>query len=722
MVDGQRQVAHPLGEVAVVLLGEDRRRREDQHLLAVGRRLDRGAQRHLGLAEADVAADQPVHRPLRLHVGLDRVDRVELVDGLLVRELGLELLDQLAVRREPVTTTGAPLGVEVDQLARHLVRGLARAGLDRLPALAAELRQRRMPRSAGHVAGDLGQLVDGDEDLVVAVVLELEVVARDAADGLGVEAVEARDPVVLVDHVVAGPQVGEAAQRVPAPAAPPRLVVGVGLAPPHQTVVRQHRQLHARGDEAVTQVRDHEPGSLAVEVAVADPLRPDPRQVVRRAVAVALTPPGDDGPVAGPQQLLELGLRRGQVAGRQVARLRVQLQVLVLQQAGDPQLGAVAQLLQDDVGLDVEVAGVLVVERGGDVLPLVVQRRGDLLVGDQHDDRVVGHQVEEATEAVDRQQVGDVEVLVAAGGLLALGPAQRRGDLRRLAVLGGQLRRRRDLDPLELAERTLGEDRERTDRLDLDVEQVDADRVVLGRREDVEDPAADRELPAVADLVDALVAAADQVLGAVVEVEQLADLQQEPVGTQLRVGHRLRQCDRRGDDDRGLLVRTVALGVGEQRVERRHAHADEVRRRVELRLVGDPARRVEADRSRVQPRAQVAGQLAGGLVVRRDHQRRTAESDRAVDPVERPGDHERAHRRGDEHPPTFPGDPRPGGFVGEVAEERAQRGRHTDGPSRGRPTILRARRRWSAGRGPDAVLRRMREDERHAEDRKRGGR
>ena len=61
-VDRERVVLEALGERAVVLLGEDRRRRQDEHLLAVVGGLEGGAQRDLGLAVADVAADQAVHR------------------------------------------------------------------------------------------------------------------------------------------------------------------------------------------------------------------------------------------------------------------------------------------------------------------------------------------------------------------------------------------------------------------------------------------------------------------------------------------------------------------------------------------------------------------------------------------------------------------------------------------------------------------------------------
>ena len=120
-------------------------------------------------------------------------------------------------------------------------------------------------------------------------------------------------------------------------------------------------------------------------------------------------------------------------------------------------------------------------------------------------------------------------------------------------AIRGEFRRRRDLDPLGLAERALGEGREPAQRLDPDVEQLDAAGAVLGRREDVEDLAADRELAAVVDLVDPLVARGDEVGGALVEVEQLADLENEAVRTELGVGDLLGQCDR-GDDDDGRFI------------------------------------------------------------------------------------------------------------------------------------------------------------------------
>ena len=63
----------------LVLKREHRRRREERDLLAVHHRLERGAHRHLGLAVADVAAQQAIHRRRRFHVALDVGDRRLLV-------------------------------------------------------------------------------------------------------------------------------------------------------------------------------------------------------------------------------------------------------------------------------------------------------------------------------------------------------------------------------------------------------------------------------------------------------------------------------------------------------------------------------------------------------------------------------------------------------------------------------------------------------------------
>ena len=87
-----RQAGETLAEDARVLAGEQRRRHDDRGLLAVDRGGEGGAQRHLRLAEADVAADEPVHRPAGREVVERRLDRVRLVLRLVIGKAGAEFV------------------------------------------------------------------------------------------------------------------------------------------------------------------------------------------------------------------------------------------------------------------------------------------------------------------------------------------------------------------------------------------------------------------------------------------------------------------------------------------------------------------------------------------------------------------------------------------------------------------------------------------------------
>ena len=202
-----------------------------------------------------------------------------------------------------------------------------------------------------------------------------------------------------------------------------------------------------------------------------------------------------------------------------------------------------------------------------------------------------------------------------SGGGLVL----ERGNLGQLPVLLGELRCGRDLDQLGVPKRALGERREPPQRLDLVSEQIDPDGAVLGRREQVEQAAANRELATVLDLVDALIACRNEVAGGLLEVEQLARPQGEAVGSECRIGHLLGQ--RHGaDDDDGRLA--ALAGLVAQRVERRDPQADQVRRWGEVRLVGDASARVVTDGPGLQPGAEPRREIASGPVVPRDDDRR----------------------------------------------------------------------------------------------------
>ena len=173
--DLERERGEPLRERRLVLRGEDGRRHEDGDLLAVLGRLERGPQRDLGLAIADVADHEPVHRPDELHVGLDLGRGAQLVDRLLVREGRLHLGLPRRIGRERVAPRVGARGVQREQLLGQVVDRLADPLLGAQPLGPAEPRQGRS--LAARIAADPADLLDRDEDPVAAGERQLEVVA-----------------------------------------------------------------------------------------------------------------------------------------------------------------------------------------------------------------------------------------------------------------------------------------------------------------------------------------------------------------------------------------------------------------------------------------------------------------------------------------------------------------------------------------------------------------
>ena len=259
-------------------------------------------------------------------------------------------------------------------------------------------------------------------------------------------------------------------------------------------------------DEALAQPRlgEGEPG-LGRERAAVEDRDVDAVEAVAGALRLPDAVEGDDGAVAGADQFLQLALGLLEAAGRGLGPRGAEGVLVVLAGAGQGERRrARAERLGD---VDVEVAGVVGVHRGRRVLPVVAQRRLDLLGGDEDHGGRVGDEVERGAEAVERQDLGEARRLPSLLGRL------HRRQLGELAVLDVELGGRRQLDPLGVAERALGEGREPAHRLDLVAEELDPHRPLLGRREDVEDAAAQGELAALLDLLDALVAGRDEVAG-----------------------------------------------------------------------------------------------------------------------------------------------------------------------------------------------------------------
>ena len=82
----QRQIAEPFGKIAVMLTCQQSRWRNNRHLISSHGSSECGTHRNLGLAEADVTANQPVHRFARCHVVEYLDDNPLLIVGFLIGE------------------------------------------------------------------------------------------------------------------------------------------------------------------------------------------------------------------------------------------------------------------------------------------------------------------------------------------------------------------------------------------------------------------------------------------------------------------------------------------------------------------------------------------------------------------------------------------------------------------------------------------------------------
>ena len=121
-----------------MLARQQRRRHHDGDLLAVHRGDESGAQRDLGLAEADIAANQPVHRPAGGQIVEHGLDGGVLVVGLLVGEAGAEFVVEAGGDGKLRRLAQLPLGRDLDQLAGDLADAVLHPRLARLPGGAAE--------------------------------------------------------------------------------------------------------------------------------------------------------------------------------------------------------------------------------------------------------------------------------------------------------------------------------------------------------------------------------------------------------------------------------------------------------------------------------------------------------------------------------------------------------------------------------------------------------
>ena len=180
----ERVGAETVAEGALVLLGQHRGGHQHRHLLASAAGAEGRANGHLGLAEAHVAADQPVHRARLMHVALHRSDGGALIGRLFVGEARLEFPLPCGIGGKRQTRRGRAHGLHAQHLACEIAHRLAHALLLRLPSLAADRAQRWSCGAAADVLLDQIHARGGQVKARAAVEFQGEVFAFTGAVGV----------------------------------------------------------------------------------------------------------------------------------------------------------------------------------------------------------------------------------------------------------------------------------------------------------------------------------------------------------------------------------------------------------------------------------------------------------------------------------------------------------------------------------------------------------
>ncbi len=173
----QRPAGKPLREGVVMLAREDGGRRDDGDLHPAHGGDKGPAQGNLGLAETDIAADQPVHGPAGGEIAQHIVNRVELVVGFLIGEARGELLIEAMTGIGDLALLQETLRRDLHQLGGHLQDALLGLRLSGLPTGPAKLVEHASGILAA-IAADEVDILHRQEDPVAAGIFQLKAIMR----------------------------------------------------------------------------------------------------------------------------------------------------------------------------------------------------------------------------------------------------------------------------------------------------------------------------------------------------------------------------------------------------------------------------------------------------------------------------------------------------------------------------------------------------------------
>ena len=199
----EREVCKTLFQIVIVLVDEKCRRCEQSRLLSFRNALEYGSRCDFCFAVSDISAQETVHRKRLLHVFLDLLDSAELIVGLGVREVLLELRLPHGVLSESITACRLPFCIQPDEILRDSLDRFACTFSLPLPAASRQTGQsRRIARVAYIFLYDV-QLLGRYVQNIRACVADNEVVARLSVGSHRLYAFESADAVGLMDDVVA---------------------------------------------------------------------------------------------------------------------------------------------------------------------------------------------------------------------------------------------------------------------------------------------------------------------------------------------------------------------------------------------------------------------------------------------------------------------------------------------------------------------------------------
>ena len=618
--DFDRFAREALRQRLPVLLAQHGGRHQECDLPAGGDGQEGRAGGDLGLAEADVAAHQAVHRTGPAHVRQHFFGGAALVRRVLERKARLELFVAGVGSRKLEPRQRLARGDHRHQLVGHVLHRPAGAALALGPARSAEPVERRGRLVGVGIALHLAKLRDRDVELVAArEAQQQELLFHAPGHQLGEPAIAA-DPVLGVDQQIVDLDLGQAVDGLAA-------ARGAHRAPTHaraeDVLLGQQHQPLAGPVEALGELRGRHIDLAGVRPRVQRrPRRRGERQLERvvpqdvdqtfrrrgRGAQQAHAAAGL-GPVRQPVR------ERLQGAPRAAPRLDLPPQPAVVRRAQVlPQLLGVGarrtqRVQQDRPARQQQVAGVVAAQverirvRYQPVLQsgplaagpdLLAEFRPPLSAGlgvVDHDQGGIRHVVEHPFHALVQQRL---QVLDARGRVLAPQRLGQRvdiglGDARFAPQLAHALHQR--VGRVRQAERARGDRHhvvefvpgalggriERPHRADLAIVEFDAHRALELGRKQIEDASAGGDLAALLHQRGVVVAGRDQHVEQRVPVDRHAPLQVGRAAAQLGAGRDEPQQRRQGSDEGERAVRRGS----EQRIESAHAP------RLDLRMGGE---------------------------------------------------------------------------------------------------------------------------------------